>query len=80
MLAGLRRHFQQQRTGTAGWVINLGAANGVFGSDADNRCDDPTDLGRGMELPFALAALGGEMAHEVFIGIAQNVVMFSAVV
>ncbi len=33
-----------------------------------------------MELPFALAALGGEMAHEVFIGIAQNVVMFSAVV
>ena len=47
--------------------------------DADHLGDDAADLGRGVELPLALAALGGEVAHQVFVGVAQDVVGFSSV-
>ena len=41
--------------------------------------NDAADLGWGVELAFTLAALGGEVPHQVFIGVAQNVVAVSAV-
>ena len=41
--------------------------------------DDAGDLGGGVELALALAALGGEVAHEVFVGVAQDVVALGAV-
>ena len=34
----------------------------------------------GVKLPLALAALGGEVAHEILVGIAQDVVVLRAVV
>jgi hypothetical protein len=41
--------------------------------------DDPAGFGRGVELPLGLAAFRGEVAHQIFIGIAQNVIAFGAV-
>jgi hypothetical protein len=49
------------------------------GPDADDLGHDPRDLGRGVELALALARLGGEVAHQVLVGIAQDVVAFGAV-
>ena len=39
--------------------------------DADDFGDDAGDLGWGVELAFAFAAFGGEVAHEVFTGVAS---------
>ena len=48
-------------------------------ADADDLRDDAADFGGGVELALALAALGGEVPHEVFVGIAQDVVALGAV-
>ena len=37
------------------------------------------DLGRRVELALALAALGGEVPHQVFVGVAEDVVALGAV-
>ena len=37
------------------------------------------DLGGGVELALALAALGGEVPHQVFVGVAEDVVALGAV-
>jgi len=79
VLAGLGGHLQQQRAGTAGGVVGGGGRFGVVGCDADHLGDDPADLGWGVELALALAALGGEVAHQVFIGVAEDIVVFGAV-
>ena len=42
-------------------------------ADAENLGDHSADLGRGVELPLALAGLGGEVAHQVFVGVTQKV-------
>ena len=47
--------------------------------DAKDQRDDAADLGGGVELALALAALRGEVPHQVFVGIAQDVVAFGAV-
>ncbi len=47
--------------------------------DAEDLRDDAADLGGGVELALALAALGGEVPHQVFVGIAQDVVAVGAV-
>jgi hypothetical protein len=79
VLAGLRRHFQQQRARAAGGVVGGGGGARVRGRNADHPGDDAADFGRGVELPLALAALGGEMPHQVLVGIAENVVVLGAV-
>ena len=43
--------------------------------DADDFGDDAGDFGGGVELAFAFAAFGGEMAHEVFVGVAEDVML-----
>ena len=48
-------------------------------ADADDLGHDARDLGRGVELALALAGLGGEVAHQVFVGVAQQVVALGAV-
>ena len=70
--------FEQQRAGTAGGVVDGGVLRGLAG-DADNTGKNARDFRRGVELTLAFAGLGGEVAHEVFIGIAQQVVAISAV-
>ena len=77
--AGLVADFQQQRAGAAGGVIDGGVVGGLRVADADDLRDDAADLGGGVELALALAALGGEVAHQVFVGVAQDVVALGAV-
>ena len=77
--SGFIPHFQQQRSRAAGRIIHRGAVRRRRFMDADDLRHDSTDLGGGIELSFALAALGGEVAHEVFVGIPQDVVTLGAV-
>ena len=48
-------------------------------ADADDLRHDAADLGGGVELALALAALGGEVPHQVFVGVAEDVVALGAV-
>ena len=79
MAAGLGGDLEQQRSGAAGRVVDGGRGLAVVGGNADHPGDDAADLGRGVELPLALAALGGEVAHQVFVGVAEDVVVVGAV-
>ena len=70
--------LEEQRAGTAGGIVDGLVLTGV-GADADHLRHDARDLRRGVELSLALAALGREMAHQIFVGIAQEVVAFGTV-
>ena len=70
--------LEQQRARAAGGVID--ALRGAVGlAQTNDLRHDARHLGRGVELAFALAAFGGEVAHEVFIRIAQQVVALGSV-
>ncbi|OQB36471.1 MAG: hypothetical protein BWY09_01923 [Candidatus Hydrogenedentes bacterium ADurb.Bin179] len=70
--------FQQQRTGTAGGVVD--GLVGAFGfTDADDLGHHTGNLRRGIELALALAGFRGKIAHQVFIGIAKQVVAVGTV-
>jgi hypothetical protein len=47
--------------------------------DAHDPSDDAADLGEGIELALALAAFGGEVAHQVVVGVAQDIVAVRSV-
>ena len=79
VLAGLSRHLQQQRAGAAGRIVGRGRGDGVLGRNADHLGDDAADFGGGVELALALAALRGEMPHQVFVGVAKDVVVLGAI-
>ena len=79
VLAGLGGDLQQQRAGAAGGVVGGGGGHGVGRRDADDLGHDAADLGRGVELALALAALAGEVPHEILVGIAEDVVVLGAV-
>jgi len=51
----------------------------MVGAYADNLRHDPADLGGRVKLALALAAFGGEVAHQVFVGVAKYVIAFRAV-
>jgi hypothetical protein len=51
----------------------------VVSAYADDLRHDAADLGGRVELPLTLAALGGKMAHQVFVGVAKYVIAFRAV-
>jgi hypothetical protein len=53
--------------------------HGVGRANADHLGNDAAHLGRRVELAFALAAFAGEVAHQVLVCIAQNVVVLGAV-
>ena len=71
--------LEQQGPGAAGGVVDRGVGAGLGGADAENLGDDPADLGGGEELPLALAALDGEVPHQVFVGVAEDVVALGPV-
>jgi hypothetical protein len=77
--AGLVSYFQEQRAGTTGWIVNGGGRARLRAPDSKNLRHDAADLGGGVELALALATLGGEVPHQVFIGIAEDVVALGAV-
>ena len=72
-------HFQQQGPRPAGGIVDRGLCVGFGLVDTQHLGDDAADLGGGVELALALAAFGGEVAHEVFVGVAQDVVPVGAV-
>ena len=47
--------------------------------DSDNLRNDATDRSGSVELTLALATLGREVPHEIFISIAEDVIAFGAV-
>jgi hypothetical protein len=47
--------------------------------DANNLRDDSADLGGSVELSLALAAFGCKVPHQIFVGVAKDVVAISAV-
>src|ERR1022692_911548 len=77
--AGFVTHFEEEGAGAAGGVVDGGTGGGGGVADADDLGHDAGDLGGGVELAFALAAFGGEVAHEVFVGVTQDVVAVGAV-
>ena len=79
VLARLCRDLQQQRAGAAGGIISRGGRHGISGRNADHLGDDPTDFGRGIKLTLALAAFGSKVPHQIFVGIAKDVVIVSTV-
>ena len=70
--------LEQQRAGAAGGIVQrLILALGV--ADADDLRDHAGDLGGREELPLALARLHREVAHQVLVGVAQEVIILGAV-
>ena len=78
-VAGLVADFEQERAGPAGRIVNGGVAGDGSVPDTEDASDDARDFGWGVELAFALAAFGGEVAHQVLVGVAQNIVPVGAV-
>jgi hypothetical protein len=76
--SGLVADLQEQGAGAAGGVVDGGGGGGRI-ADADDLGHDAADFGGGVELALALAAFGGEVAHEVFVGVAKDVVAVGAV-
>ena len=74
-----RLYLQQQRAGAAGGVIDSGVVRRPGTTDADDLRDDAADFGGGVELALALAAFGGEVAYQVLVGVAQDVVALGPV-
>ena len=71
--------FEEKGAGAAGGVVDGGGGSGGDVVDADDFGDDARDFRWGVELAFAFAAFGGEVAHEVFTGVAEDVVTVGAV-
>ena len=70
---GFIPRLQQKRTRTASRVIYR-LVRPLGPADADGLRHDPRHLGRRVELAFALARFSREVAHQVFIGITEDVV------
>ena len=73
----LSSHLQQQRPGAAGRVVH-GLVLAGCPAYADHLGQDPGDLGWRVELSLALTRLSGEVAHEVLVGIAKEVITFGS--
>ena len=76
---GFIAYLEEERSGAAGGVVNgrVGRRGGApYPEDLGH---DAADLGRSVELALALAALGGEVPHQVFVGVAEDVIAFGAV-
>ena len=75
---GLVVGLEQERARAAGRVVD-GLLARRRGADADDLGHDPRHLGRRVELALALATLGGEVPHQVLVGVAEQVVALGAV-
>src|ERR1019366_3261181 len=64
---------------TASGVVGRSGGSAVRRGDADYLGHDTADLGWRIELAFALTALRGEVPHEEFVGVAEDVVVLGAV-
>ena len=71
-------HLQQQRARAAGRVVHGGVGLVVRLGDAQHWAITRL-TSAGVELALAFATLGGEVAHQVLVGVAQDVVAIGAV-
>ena len=71
--------LEQQGTGTAGGVVDGGGGAGLGLMNTDDSRDDAANLGGRIKLALALSALGGEVAHQVLVGVAEDVVALGTV-
>ena len=72
-------HLQQQRTRTTSGVVDGGLGGGRGLRNTQHGGHHAADFGGCVELALALAAFGGEVAHQVFVGVAQDVVAVGTV-
>jgi hypothetical protein len=79
VLASFRRDLQEQRARAAGGVVGSGCGHCVMRRNANHLGDHATDFGGRVKLPLALAALGGEVPHQVLVGVAENIVVLGAI-
>ena len=77
---GFVGYFQQQRSRSAGRIINGGVGGRILIVDANDLGHDAAHLCRRVKLPLALTAFGGKVAHQVFVSIPQDIVTFGFVV
>jgi hypothetical protein len=77
--AGFIADLEEQGARAASGVVDGGTGGGDRVADADDLGHDAADLGGRVELALALPALRSEVAHEVFVRVAQDVVTVSAV-
>jgi hypothetical protein len=75
---GLVVRLEQQRAGAAGGVVD-GLAGGLGVAHADQPGHDARDFRRRVELALALARFRGEVPHQVFVGVAQQVIAVGVV-
>ena len=78
-LTGHGADLQEQGGRTRGRVVGGGVGTDDGLVHAEDQGKHETDLGRGEELALALAALGGEVAHQILVGVAEQVVAVGAV-
>ena len=77
--AGCIAHLEKQGARATGGIIDGCAGSGFRLTNAYDLRHNATDLSGGVELALALATLGGEVPHEVFVGIAQDVIAVGTV-
>src|SRR5271165_2674134 len=74
---GLGGDFEQQRArATCRFVNSLVLASPSV--DPDHLGEDPRHFCRGVELAFALARFSGEVAHQILVGVPEQVVALGA--
>ena len=66
--AGFVAHLQEQRARAACGIVDGGGSARLRVTDAEDLGHDAADLGGGVELALALAALCGEVPHQVLVG------------
>ena len=72
-------HLEQQRSRAAKWIADRGVGRDCFAVDLQHLGLYTTYFGRSKELALAFAAFHGKVAHQVFVGIAQDVVVVGPV-
>ena len=77
-LFGLVVGFEEQRSRSTGRVVDGLAAAGGSAKPDDLR-HDAGDFSRRVELAFAFAGVLGKVPHQVFVGIAQQVVSIGSI-
>ena len=70
--------LEQERAGAARRIVD-GLVGALRAADANHLGHDARNFRRRVELALALARLGGEVAHEVFVGVAEQIVALRAV-
>lgn len=77
--SGFIGDFQEQGTRSTSGIVNAGCGAGFGLSDTEYLCDQAANLGGCVKLALAFAAFCGEVAHQVFVGIAEQIVIACAI-